>query len=495
MSSPVMTPPPIAPLPPRRPRSFAGPFVLIVVGIVFLLGTMRILSIERLAHLFANYWPVLLILWGVIKLVEHQRASREGTRPAGIGAGGILLAVMIVVFGLIATQIEHVNWSGLHDQFNIDDDDFSNIFGQKYNFDDHMEQDFPAAASLKVIDNRGAVSVHASQDNKIAIVVRKRVGADNQGDADKYNSQTKPTITTIGGLVTVDARTEGAGDHAIETDLDISLPRKVQVSIISRRGDVALAGREGNVDISAQHSDTSVEDVTGNVKVSQEKGSVRVEQISGDVHVEGRVNEVSVSDVKGAVQLEGEFQESVKVARIAKGLTFKSSRTDMELSRIDGALDLDSDDLHADQVTGPVRLTTRSKNIRLEDVSGDVRLQDENGTIELGMQKVGNVQIDNRNGSVQLNLPDKASFRLDARTRDGQIQSDFAELKVNNDDHESKASGSIGSALAHIVVNNEHDGIEIRKASALPPKPPEPPAPKSGKALPAPKGNVEPTEN
>jgi DUF4097 and DUF4098 domain-containing protein YvlB len=143
-----------------------------------------------------------------------------------------------------------------------------------------------------------------------------------------------------------------------------------------------------------------------------------------------------------------------------------------------------------------VRLTTRSKNIRLEDVSGDVRLQDENGTIELGMQKVGNVQIDNRNGSVQLNLPDKASFRLDARTRDGQIQSDFAELKVNNDDHESKASGSIGSALAHIVVNNEHDGIEIRKASALPPKPPEPPpSPKSGKALPAPKGNVEPTEN
>ena len=61
MSSPVMTPPPIAPLPPRRHRSFAGPFVLIVVGVIFLLGTMRILSVGRLAHLFANYWPVLLL--------------------------------------------------------------------------------------------------------------------------------------------------------------------------------------------------------------------------------------------------------------------------------------------------------------------------------------------------------------------------------------------------------------------------------------------------
>ena len=56
MSSPV-TPPafsPLPPLPPRRHRSMAGAFVLIVLGVVFLMGTMHILSIGRLAHLFAS---------------------------------------------------------------------------------------------------------------------------------------------------------------------------------------------------------------------------------------------------------------------------------------------------------------------------------------------------------------------------------------------------------------------------------------------------------
>ena len=498
MSNPVMTPgvPPLTPLPPRPRRSLAGPFVLIVVGTVFLMGTMRILSIGRLAHLFANYWPALLIVWGVIKLVEHQRAQREGTRAPGIGGGGVVLVVMIVAFGLIATQLEHLDWSGIRDHMNIDDPDFSGIFGESYNFNDHLEQDFPASASLKVIDTHGAVSVHASDDNKITVVVRKRVGADNQNDADKYDRETKPTIIAIGGLVTVDAKAEAAGDHPVETDLDISLPRKVQVSITSRRGDVNVSGRDGGVDISAQHSDTAVEDVNGNVKVSQEKGSVKIEQINGDVHVQGRVNEVSVADIKGAVQLDGEFQESIKLARITKTVTFKSSRTDMEFSRIEGSLDLDSDDLHAEEITGPLHLTTRSKNVRLDGVSGDVRLQDDNGAVEVGMRTLGNVQIDNRNGDVQLSLPDKAGFRLDARTRDGEIQSDFAELKVNNDEHEAKASGSVGNASSHIVLNNEHDGIEIRKASSMPPKPPEPPTPgKPGKALPAPKVEVEPTEN
>src|SRR5579872_7608612 len=113
MSNPVTTPQysqvPVPPLPPRQ-RSFAGPIVLIILGIVFLLGTMRVLSVGRLAHLFANYWPVLLIIWGIIKLVEHMQAQREGTRSSGIGGGGIVLIVMIVVFGLIATQLERVNW-------------------------------------------------------------------------------------------------------------------------------------------------------------------------------------------------------------------------------------------------------------------------------------------------------------------------------------------------------------------------------------------------
>ena len=371
MSSPVMSPPPMAP-PPRRSRSFAGPFVLIIIGFVFLLSTMHVLSVGRLAHLFASYWPVLLILWGIIKVIEHMQAQRQGARASGIGAGGVVLIVMIVVFGLIATQLERVNWSGMRDDFNFDDNDFNHLFnGNTYNFDDHLEQVFPAGASLKVIDTRGAVSVHAS--------------------------------------------------------------------------------------------DTSVEEVTGSVKISQDRGTVRVQQITGDVHVGNRLNEVSVSDVKGSLQLEGEFQESVKLERIAKTVTFKSSRTDMEFSRLDGSLELDSDELRADQVTGPLHLTTRSKNIRLDSVSGDVRLQDDNGSVEVAMRTVGNVQIDNRNGTVQLSLPDKA-----------------------------------GNGLSHIVINNQHEGVEIRKGSAVatPAAAPVPPVPpKPGKALAAPKGSPQPTDN
>ena len=500
MSSPVQNPvPPLVPLRPRR-RSFAGPVVLIILGIVFLLGNLHMLSWMRLGTLFAHYWPLLLILWGVIKLIEYQQAQRDGVPARGIGAGGIFLVIVIVVCGLIATQASRFNWEDVRNNMGIDDGDLDNMFGQTYNFDAHLEQDIsPSVTSLRVNNDHGAVRVNVADDNKITVVVRKRVGAENQSDADKYNSQTNPTITTSGGSLTLDAKTQAAGDHSVQSDLDISIPRKMALQITSRKGDVSVTGRDGAVEISGQHGDVSVEDVTGNVKLSLEKSSAKVEQITGDVHISGRLNEISVTDVKGGAQLEGEFQESVKLARISKNVSFKSSRTDMEFSRIDGDLDLDSDDLHADQVTGPVHLTTRSKQIRLTDVSGDLRLQNDNGVVEVSMRSLGNVHIDSRNGDVQLNVPDKAGFRLDARTRDGEIQSDFPGLKIDNGEHEATASGIVGNAASHIVINNEHDGIEIRKASssATPASAPAPPATpaKPAKALPAPKAKVEPTEN
>ena len=106
-----------------------------------------------------------------------------------------------------------------------------------------------------------------------------------------------------------------------------------------------------------------------------------------------------------------------------------------------------------------------------------------------------------RNGAAGAILAEinKAGFRLDARTRDGEIQSDFPGLKIDNGEHEATASGIVGNAASHIVINNEHDGIEIRKASssATPASAPAPPATpaKPAKALPAPKAKVEPTEN
>ena len=493
MANPVQTPPSFQPIqPPRQRRSLAGPVVLILLGVLLLLTTMRVLHPQPLLHWFGTYWPALIILWGVIKLVEYQQAQREGTRPQGIGAGGVVLLVFLIVFGLSATQASRFNWDEVRDHINLGDDDLA-LFGHNYSYEDQLQQDFPAGSSLRITNERGAVNVTASDDNQIHVTAHKRINADNQQEADKFNPGTKPQINASGNVITLNANTRGAGDRTVTTDLDVSLPRKASAVISSRRGDVSVLGREGDVEIASQHGDAAASDVTGKVSVNLNGGSARISNISGDVSIQGRADDISVADVKGAAQLTGEF-DSIKLGKITGVIGFKSARTDMEFSRLNGDLDMDSGDLRASDLVGPFRLLTRSKDVRLDGVDGNVRLENENGAVEIHMSKLGNMQLSNRNSDVQIYIPDKAGFQLDAHSRGGEIESDFSTLKIENGNDQATATGTVGEGGPHVVINNEHGGIELRKGSTVAEAPAVPRVPKIPAVPHVPKVPV-PTEN
>jgi DUF4097 and DUF4098 domain-containing protein YvlB len=475
---------------PRAPRSLAGPVVLIVIGIVFLLGTMGTLHWMTLGRLYAQYWPLLIIVWGVIKLVEQQRARQEGTRSSGIGVGGVFLLLFLIGSGLMANEFRKVDWQSLQSEIGIDDKDLDGLFGQSFTYTDTMTQAFPAGSNLHIISDRGSINVVSGDANQVKVEISKKLHADNQQDADKYDHETKTKITSSEKTVTINANTEGAGEHGVSSDLIVYAPASAALMISSKHGDIAVSGRNSDVEISSQHGDVTLEDIKGNANLNLQRSSLKASNISGDLSVDGRVNDVSATNIQGAARLTGEFYESVKMAQIGKAAVFKSGRTDMEFAKLAGTLDLDSGDLRANSVHGPVRLSTRDKDVHLEGVAGDLRLDDRNGAIEIVVRKTGNVQIDNKNGDIQLTLPSQASFRVDARAVNGEIQSDFGELKVNNGENEATATGAVGNGTAVLKLNNEHGTIEIRKGSmeAAEQSPPS-------RKLPEPPSSPEPTEN
>ncbi len=169
---------------------------------------------------FGHWWPLLLILWGVIAIIEHTTAYRTGTRPRHLGAGGIVLLVLLVCLGVSAHYSSDVDWSGVRDQIQMDDD-LGGIFGTAYTFEDTLEQAFPAHGTLRVVCDRGTLNITPSDGNVIRVVVHKKLYAQNQNDANKYNEGTKPQITVTGNSVLLNANTNGAGEHGVQSDMDI----------------------------------------------------------------------------------------------------------------------------------------------------------------------------------------------------------------------------------------------------------------------------------
>lgn len=444
-----------------RPRSYFGPIVLIGVGIAFLLINAGFLSWRNVGWWFARYWPVFIILWGVVKLVEYYLARSEGRPAPGIGGGGIVLLVFLIMFGMMATQATKVNWPNLGEQIDLPDD-FPPIFGTRYTYNQQLDQTFPANGSLRVSLDRGDIKLRASTDDKLHVTVRKTVLANSQSEADRTNSSMQPAINVSGSEVAISIANYSRGSAM---DLEIQVPRKAMADLMTLRGDVQVEGREGNVKAHTSRGDVSVEDVTGNAEIHLRRGSIRARKVTGDVDVEGWVNDSNLSDIGGAVNLHGDYFGTMTVAKVAKSVRFKSSRTDLEMGRLDGDMTMEIGDLRARGVSGGFRIVTRSKDIHLEDVNGDIKVDNNHADVELSSSKppAGAVEIVNDHGHISVELPAKASFQMNARTDHGDIQSDFGELKVENQDRESKATGSVGTGGPALRLTNSHGDINIRK--------------------------------
>ena len=100
-STPVTPATPVPPGPsgvrPRR-RSIFGGVLFIVLGIVLLTATMRP-DIDAWRWL-GDYWPVILILWGLAKLFDYAISRRTGeTAPRALSGGEIFLLILLICFG------------------------------------------------------------------------------------------------------------------------------------------------------------------------------------------------------------------------------------------------------------------------------------------------------------------------------------------------------------------------------------------------------------
>ena len=248
--------------------------------------------------------------------------------------------------------------------------------------------------------------------------------------------------------------------------MDIFVPRDASLDIASKRGDVIINGRKADVRISLQHGDVTLDDITGAVKLNMDKGSVRASKVSGDLDVEGRTDNISVDECGGAVHLNGDIFQDIRLSKIAKTVTFKSSRSDMEIASVPGEIEISTDSVRGNELSGPSRVVTRSKEIHLEDVSGDLQVETSNGDIEVHAASklpVGRMTITGKHGDITLTLPSNAGFQIEATTRKGDITSDFGAIKVNQTNGKSEASGTVGNGAAKLQITADTGDIRITK--------------------------------
>jgi hypothetical protein len=451
---------------PPAPRSLFGPVVLISLGIIFLLATTGRIPGREVFAIFAKYWPLLLILWGVAKIIDHQQARKHGYRTPGMGAGGVFLLILLTFIGLGATGIHrassHVNWDEVRDEFEIDDDEgFSAMFGKKFEYSDQLTQAMPANGTVKVVVERGLIKVTPSNDNQVHVTVRKVVYADDQAQADKYKDSIAPRISTDGSVLNLDFSRHGDWKGG-KTDLEVAVPKNVPVDLMTLRGDIDVRDREAYVKAHSSRGSITLENIKGNSEHHLRHGDFVAKNINGDLAIEGRVDDTQIANVTGTVSLNGDYMGDLQLSKVGKSVRFKSSRTDMEFVRLDGDMTMSGGDLTIRNMMGPFRIDTRSKDIHLDDYTGDVRIENTNAEIDLHPKQLGNTEVQNRSGRIHLVIPGNANFEVNARADRGEVDTDFS-LNKSEDRRAQTLTGVVNKGGPKVQLNTEHGSIAIFK--------------------------------
>jgi len=440
-----------------RKQSLSGPLLLILLGTLLL---VRNFSPDfPFWELVGRYWPLLLVVWGVAKLAVAMRAPEPGApawRPS-LTIGEFFLALMIVLVGLTASR-----WGEFRKDAWFLGIDWP--WSRDFNFTQITKQEFQPKSTLRVENANGDVRITGFDNNQITVTFNKSIRAATEEDAKALNSQFQPKLLREGTTYVISV----PGYPHVRADVEISIPRAVPLRLEVRRGSVSASNVEGNVSAEMDRGDASFSAITGDVKLQIRRGSVSAQNIKGNVEIEGRGGDIQVGEVTGHLVVRGDYGGSIELARIAQGVRFSSSRTEMEIQKLPGRLDMTIGSLAISEPGGLVSINTRDKDIRIEEFPEKVQIVSRGASVELRTSKLPlkDIQVENHSGPIEVSIPARSDFQIEAIARRGEVESEFGELEVERRREKSRDSwirGKVGSAAAQIKLDTSYGTIVLKK--------------------------------
>ena len=299
-----------------RRTSFVGPILLIALGALLLARTLY--PGLQLMDYMARYWPVILIGWGLLRIVEILAwSSAAKPLPArGLSGGEWVLIVFLCLFGLSIRTVHGVsNWFPEHIQL----DGLDLFDGERYEYPVSGEKASSHAPHVLLDNFRGDVKIYGVDMDSVKVTGHKTVRGLGQKEAGERNDASPFEISGDANNPVIRVQTEQPGRSGrVSATLEISVPKGASVEVHGRNGDLDINDIAGSVAITSDNAGVRLKNIGGDARVDLRRSDViHMSAVKGAVEIKGRGSDIELEDVGG--------QKLTSTALTRELLSYKSS--------------------------------------------------------------------------------------------------------------------------------------------------------------------------
>jgi hypothetical protein len=435
--------------------------LLLIIGGLFLWRNLH--PDTPVFELLAQYWPFLLIGWGLLRLLEVV-FWRQG-RVAGFSGGEVVLVVLICVAGSLV-------WAARENGIHIDSRGL-NWWGSSYDYP--VEATAPAGTAKRIVfeNPRGSIKVTGEDTTDVTVTGHKSVRAYAREDADRTNGNTAVEIVPQGDHLLIRTNQDHAPENQqISDDLEVTVPHGVSVEARGHTGDYEISEVTGDLELATDHGDVRLAQVDGNARLDIGRSDlIRAVDLKGRLDLQGRGSDVELENIGGQVTINGAYNGTLDFKKLAKPLQFEGARnTELSVQAVPGHINMDLSEFNGTDLVGPIRLVGNSRDIRMEQFTQSLELENQHGDVELhpGRLPLPSIEARTESGRFELVLPDKATFQLDATAERGEAVNDFgAPIQKESDGRSATLKGKVGEGPT-IHIMSTRGSISVRKEGATP---------------------------
>jgi DUF4097 and DUF4098 domain-containing protein YvlB len=443
----------------RDRRSIFSGLLLVIVGAVLLVAHFD--PHMNLGFVITHFWPVIIIVWGAAKLIDRYPQPQGAPHSSMISGGEVALIIaMITLLGLVVL-VTRIHGRLPRDLWNVGP--FTQQATETRRIDIN-KVDQPKSL-FAVTTESGAINVHAGADNGLHVVGTATASADTEQAARERLNNLDLVFDGNGVNRPIHTVNQNGG---VSVDLDVQLPKVAGVTARSQHGDITVADIQGATDVGTRNGTLQIHDVGGALTADIQNGDAHIRNVGGDVSFTGRGGgDVEITDVQGGVTIGGNVFGDVDVRNAAKGLRYSSPRGNVQIAALPGEIKIDNSEVTLTRGSGPIIISSRNQDLRLDEVDGQLDLSETHGDINITLTRPPKapININNDSGDVNLILPPESTFTISAESQSGDINDDFGGNSQEADNHgPHRLDHTYGSGGPAIHITTRYGTIHIGKS-------------------------------